>query len=376
MKTRASTSGRETRRGATHRPVTLRDVAKACGLSVYPVSRALAGCPGTVPETVEKIKRVAAELGYRKEQNHLARRLALSKSGKKPACKVVGILFPGNFGRVNYFFTLFRGAMGEMSSLGNSLLTIPTYDLAERKPLNITFPPAVERGEVDGLLVHLAIDANHLRYLREETTFGNRPIVVMCVPEPGIPSVFCDEKEGARLALSHLLSLGHRRILHFQRPTLGFPLTVRMEGYAVACSQAGLDMDSCLIPVPIGRDHEVDPLLEHALRRHPDATALMALNDPNALLACYACQRLGLRIPDDISVVGWDDTDPFPDANGINQLTSVRFDIAGMGSAAAGMLLSLVEDPTRTPVDVIMKPLLIERGSTTVPSKSQSGRIV
>jgi DNA-binding LacI/PurR family transcriptional regulator len=215
------------------------------------------------------------------------------------------------------------------------------------------------------------MDPQMLRHLREETAFGNRPIVTMCAPMNGFPAVICDEKEGARLALAYLLALGHRRILHFTRPSLGYPLSRRVEGYAAACSQAGLAMESSLSAVPIGHDHEVEVPLAEAVRRHPDATALLALNDPNALYSCYTLKRLGLRIPEDISVVGWDDSDPFPDANGVNQLTSVRFDIAGIGRAAANKLVALAEGAADTPVETVMPPELIARGSTAAPQRKQ-----
>ena len=369
MAGRPNETGRAGRGSGADRKVTLRDVAKACGLSVYPVSRALSGSPGVTPETVDTVKRVAAELGYNLARNDLARRLSLRKSGKQPPSHVMGMLFPSQFGKVNFFFKLFNGAMDEISARGYGFLVVPTFDLVEHRPLTVGFPPAVERGEVDGLLVHMGMDPQMLRHLREETAFGRRPIVTMCAPRAGFPSVICDEKEGARLALAHLLSLGHRRILHFSRRTLGYPLSRRVEGYAAACSQAGLKMATSLISVPIGHDHEVEAPLAEAVRRHPDATALLALNDPNALYSCYTLKRLGRRIPDDLSVVGWDDTDPFPDANGVNQLTSVRFDIAGIGREAARKLVALAEGAADTPVETVMPPGLIARGSTAAPHR-------
>ena len=97
--------------------------------------------------------------------------------------------------------------------------------------------------------------------------------------------------------------------------------------------------------------------------------ALMAINDPNALYSCYTIKRLGRRIPEDISVVGWDDSDPFPDANGVNLLTCVRFDIAGIGREAAGTLVALAEEPSGSPRNTVMKPELMVRNSTAAPQR-------
>ena len=101
-------------------------------------------------------------------------------------------------------------------------------------------------------------------------------------------------------------------VLYMGRPEGGYPSDERLAGYGEACAAAGAARDECLLRVGIADDHHVVEPLREALRRHPEATALLTLNDPNALHACYALERMGVRIQDDISVVGWDDTDPAP----------------------------------------------------------------
>ncbi len=355
------------------RHVTLRDVAHACGLSVYPVSRVLNGKPGVTEETAAKVMKVAAELGYNRAQNDLARRLSLRKSGKTPINHLIGVLMPSHLEKVNFFFSLFRGILETLSSSGYGMLMMPTYNLVEHRGVPIHFSPSVVRGEVDGLVIHQRLDSSLVRYLRQDAGFGDRPIVTMTSAMDEHPAVLRDERLGARLALAHLLALGHRRILYFTRQTVGYPLDERLIGYSDACAEAGLPMAQCLIPVPIVHDFLAEEPLCAALRDHPEATALMAQNDPTALDACYTIQRLGRRIPDDISVIGWDDSDPFPDETGRNQLTSVHFDLVGLGRKAAGNLISLIEGDEVAVDQVVMPPTLMARGTTAPPLEPSCG---
>jgi DNA-binding LacI/PurR family transcriptional regulator len=354
--------------------VTLRDVAKACGLSVYPVSRALSGKPGVTPETLAKVRKAADELGYNYGQNDLARRLAMRKSGETPVNHVVGLLMPNHVEEVNFFFSMFRGISTEISAGGYGLLMLPTYDQAEHRELTITFPPSVMRGEVDGLIAHTSLSDELLSYLREDTGFGKRPIIGLTANIKGCPSILPDVRLGAKLALEHLLALGHRRILYFHKDERQYPGNERLAGYQDACQGAGLEPINCLIPVSIPLDHLIEQPLRQAIAEHPEATALLTHNDPVAISACYIMQNLGLRIPEDISVVGWDDTDPFPDATGENMLTSIHYDILAMGRLAARQLIARIEGRATDEAPLTMPPTLMPRGSTASPAIAHSTR--
>jgi DNA-binding LacI/PurR family transcriptional regulator len=144
-----------------------------------------------------------------------------------------------------------------------------------------------------------------------------------------------------------------------------------MAGYGEACAAAGVDPAGCLVLVAITADHLVEEPLREALRRHPEATALLTLNDPNALHVCYALERIGVRIPEDISVMGWDDTDPLPDAAGNNRLTSVAFDIAEIGRTAARIVIEALAAPDRPLPDVTMPARLSVRSTTAPPPVRQ-----
>jgi LacI family transcriptional regulator len=349
------------------RPVTLRDVARHCGLSVFPVSLVLSGREGVAEATAARIRAAADKLGYRPELNQAARRLALRKSGSPPLNRVIGLLLPGHLGKVRFFYELFRGIAEEVSDHDFGLLVLPSYDPVSHQALPLELPPAVWRGEVDGLITHRGLSDELMDRLRHTPGGRSHPVVTLTGRIEGGGSVLRDERAGARLALEHLLALGHRRVLYLGRPEGGYPSDERLAGYREACTAAGLAADPCLLPVGITDDHLVLEPLREALRQHPEATALLTLNDPNALHACYALERMGVRIPDDISVVGWDDTDPLPDAAGNNRLTSVAFDIAELGRTAARIVIEALAAPDRPLPHVTMPARLSVRGTTAPP---------
>lgn len=348
--------------------VTLQDVAERCGLSLYPVSRALNGKPGVTPETVARVRAVATALGYDPRLNQGARRLALRRSGQQAVNHVIGLLVPGQLGKVRYFFEQFRGLTEAATAAGYGLLYVPTYDPVRGESLPWALPPSVLRGEVDGLVVHSGLDESLLQHLREETEFGGRPVVAITGYMPGCRAVLRDEYEGARLALAHLLELGHRRVLYLRRSVDGYPMSAREQGYRDACRATGVEAAAGLRPVWIEHD-DPDGMalpLRQALAQEPQATAVLAMHDPSALAAIYLLQRWGYRVPDDFSVVGWDDTDPWPDAGGENRLTSVHFDIAEMGRQAVQVLLASIGGAPPA-ADIIIPASLVCRGSTALP---------
>lgn len=317
-----------------------------------------------------RVRKAADELGYRQERNDLARRLALRRTGEKLANRVLGLVMPGHLETTAFFFDLFRGISAAASDAGYGMLVVPSYDLAKHESRPIELPPCVLRGEVDGLIVLHGFARELLQHLRQESDFGDRPIVSVLGQLDGCPAVLRDECEGARLAMAHLLSLGHRRILYFNKNASQYPEAEHKAGYRQACTAAGVDLDACLIPIPITHDHLAKEPFLLALRQHPDATALLAHNDPIAHLACYAAQEEGLRVPEDLSVVGWDDTDPLPGPDGGNRLTSIAYDIRAMGQAAARWVIETTEGGREGERLTLMPPTLVKRASTTCPART------
>ena len=333
-----------TRTQRQQRTVTLKDVADRCGLSIYPVSRALNGLPGMSAATAARVRAMAARMGYDPQCHHAARRLALRRHGRTSPNHVVGLLLPSHLGRVGFFFQLFRGVVEYLSARHYGVLVTYTYDVERHTGLAFELPPAYSRGEVDGVIMHGGLSPGRLARLRQ-TAFADRPVVTMVNPQPGCAAALRDEAGGSYLAARHLLALGHRQVLYMHYGARAYPMTAREAGYRRACRESGVEFRRCFHAVPVAGAQEGDPLgraLEAALRRYPAATALLALHDPAAISALRYLQQTGRRVPEDLSIVGFDDTEACPGPGGENLLASVHVDLVELGRHAAELLLQRI----------------------------------
>jgi DNA-binding LacI/PurR family transcriptional regulator len=353
-------------KSSIHKPVTMRDVARHCGVSVYPVSRVLSGKPGVNEETANLIRAAAAELGYDLSVQQSARRLALRKSGNQVLNHLVAVILPMPFTRVNFFHHLFNGISDVLTAEGFGLLLTPRYNLATQTAYD-PFPPAIARGEVDGLITYGNLEPTRLHYLRALPTFVEHPVVTIVGQTPGCLSLLRDEWRGGYLAVQHLLAVGHRRIGYCRRPTSGYPMDTREAGFAQACLDADADPTAVLAPIFIEHDNVVEKALHSSLVQQPRPTAVIAMNDPNALDVWFALQRLGLSIPDDVSIIGFDDTDSMPDPHGYNLLTTIHYPITDMGREAAGRLLAALQGQAWQQNPLIFPASLQLRASTAPP---------
>lgn len=349
----------------TKASVTLRDVARACGLSVFPVSKALNNKPGVNPKTVAKVHEVAKKLGYDFSQNHLARRLALSKSGKKSINHVIGVLMPNHFEESNFFFELFKGITEAASKKNYGILLLSIYDSCEKKKIELNLPPIVIRGEVDGILINGALNNDELHYLRERTQFGHSPIVAMNYKSSIGPTFMKDHRKAGEMALEHLILKGHRKILYYTKGEDSIPFKDMYKGYEDACDKYSIDIKDCLFPILIKHDHLIEYSLEEDIKKYSDATALIAHNDPVAISSYYYLRKRGVEIPRKLSIIGQDDSTPLLNEKGVNILTTIRFDIADMGRRAAKLMIDMIENKTvKTDID-FLAPSLVERSTVT-----------
>ncbi|GIJ74007.1 LacI family transcriptional regulator [Virgisporangium ochraceum] len=186
-------------------------------------------------------------------------------------------------------------------------------------------------------------------------------------PDHPVPSVGAADAAGATAAARHLLGLGHRRIGVITGPPDRLCARARLDGARAAMDAAGVPLDPALVRT--GLWFAFEDGLNHAreLLRLPDPpTALLCGNDLQALGACEAARRAGLRIPQDLSVVGFDDIPPASWCG--PALTTVRQPFTEMGAAAAGMVVSMAagRPPERTRVE--LPTTLIVRDSTAPPS--------
>ena len=181
----------------------------------------------------------------------------------------------------------------------------------------------------------------------------------------GVTNIVLDQERGARVALEHLLALGHRRIAFMKGQPFSSDSEDRWKGVCRVAQELGLEMDADLIV-----NLEVDdpspqvgyPYAKQLLARKKPFTALFAYNDISAIGAIRAIQEEGLRIPQDVSVVGFDDI-PWA-AFHTPSLTTVRQPLGKMGQIAAETVIRMIEDHGVSSSEIAIEPTLVVREST------------
>lgn len=264
--------------------------------------------------------------------------------------------------RGDYFYAAVAdGIQHEAERLGYSLaisvLNQPQTDL----------PRLIDEQQVVGVLAIGGGDVTD--HLLERIAERNMPLVTVdndSLLRP-LNSVVVDNQRGAYLATRHLIELGHRWIAVIRGPAKYKSLTERFYGYIQALVDAGITPDPRLIQPAISQGIPRKGRLEmqQLLRLDPRPTAVFAVSDRTALGAMDALQEAGLSVPDDISMVGFDDMPP--EAYAHVALTSVTSRRDEMGRTAVQRLHALVQDPTLPPVKIVMHTQLVYRDSVAPP---------
>ncbi len=332
-------------------PVTSLDVAQAAGVSSATVSRVLNNKGHVSPETRRLVLQTAERLGY--VANPQARSLAGGRS------HVVGLLVHGM--ESSYMGAIVRGIDRALSA---ALYDLMLYTTHYRQAQEADYVGAITRGLADGLLLVLPRDpAAYLASLQQQ----HYPY--MLVDHQGLGdyrrSVGATNVEGAYEATRYLIELGHRRIGFITGPqTLGCAVD-RLAGYREAMADAGLALDPALIRPGEFFQPQGFVCAEQLLALPERPTAIVASNDEIAFGVVEAARIHGLRLPEDLSVVGFDDT---PRASQVHPpLTTIRQPLEQMGQVAAERLLALIEDPTLVVERITLPTELIIRGSCCPP---------
>lgn len=340
------------------RRVTIADVAEAAGVSKTAVSFAFNNPARLNVDTASRIMEIADSLGYRPDP--VARMLTQRRTGS------IGILTPQALASIfaNPFFGSFSaGVAGVAEEAGYALHFI--------SPLHGSLTRAIGRATVDGVVaIGLAADHPELEQIRRA---GLPMVTVDSGPYAGHPSVDVDDEGGARAAAEHLLGLGHldMLVLGIERPEhaaheIEGVVARRLRGYRTAFEAAGRSLpDEAVVlaaaTIQGGRDAVV---AARAAGRRP--TAILAMSDAIAIGALQALHQLGLAVPGDVSVVGFDDvelaqsTDP--------PLTTVHQPVRGKGEEAVRLLLAAIDGRGEPPGHRRLATRLIVRASTAAPA--------
>ncbi|MCK8678043.1 MULTISPECIES: LacI family DNA-binding transcriptional regulator [Streptomyces] len=337
---------------------TLEAVAAHAGVSRATVSRVVNGGAGVRQPLAEKVRRAVEELGY--VPNHAARTLVTRRNGA-----VAVIIAEPEFRIFSdpFFEQQVRGISRELTAHDSQLVLLwvegpGDYDRIARY---------LGGGHVDGALAFSVHNDDELPSIIRRTgvpaVFGGRPGWPGATADQAVPYVDCDNRGGGRLAVRHLLDLGRERIAHIAGPRDQTSALDRGDGYrdVLLGADPGLTAQGDFTAASGAR------AMAELLERRPRLDAVFAANDLMASGALGVLRERGLRVPEDVALVGFDDvvsvaesTDP--------PLTTVRQDIEGMGRLMVRLLMRVLhqvepEPGADTPGSVIMPVELVRRAS-------------
>lgn len=327
---------------------TLADIARLAGVGLGTASRALSGAPNVSEPTRARVQRIAEELQY--VVSPQAAGLARGVTGR------VGVLVP-HLARW-YFGSVVEGLGRELGQAGLDVLLYNVGDVEDRAEFFRRLPA---RRKVDALVV-IALQVDDWQQRRLELT--GVQIVAAGGQTASYPHVSIDDHRAARQAVDHLIHLGHRDIAMLEaadpdQPTL---ISRRSVGYADALAEAGIALDDELIVQTTWGGENGAAAMGGLLSARRRPTAVFAHSDEVALGAIRTIRRVGLRVPEDISVIGIDD---HPSA-ALADLTTVHQDPFDQGKRTAELLVAMLrgdEVETRQ----VVPTFVVVRGSTAPP---------
>jgi LacI family transcriptional regulator len=329
--------------------LTIREVADLAGVSTATVSRVINGRAEVSERARKAVMRVVREHGY--STNRTARGLSGGRTG------LVGVTLP--VVHHSYFSVILDGAGEALYEHDMRMVLCPTHHEHERE---VTLLERLMQGTTDGAVLILPEESgDELSALHEH----GYHFVIVDPHKPldeRVPTVSAAHTSGASEAVEHLLSLGHRRIAAITGPRGWIATDERLRGYRAALAAVGVMPDPRLEVESDFSDRGGLEATERLLDLDEPPTAVFAFNDMMAIGAMQAARRHGIRIPEDLSIVGFDDT--FEASIVTPTLTTVRQPLAEMGRMAVALLVRLLQNQRIEAVHVELATKLVIRESS------------
>jgi len=345
------------------RRVTLKQVAERAGVSAAAASAALSGRRGTTrvsAETAEMIRKAAMELGY--QPNALARGLATRQTGVLAlAMPYAAAFWDGN----PFNQAIIHGTAEAAARTGFNLMLKTRLNHAWQE----WDAASVMDARADGVVI--VAPGTDQPLLKAVAAAGYPAVAAVCDPDDcPLSCVNAADLEGARAAVTFLVRLGHRRIGCLAGPPELGPSRPRLEGYRQALTVVGLETSDKFVTRTTPDERGGFRATVELLSRRPRPTALVAFNDLAARGAIDAARQMGLRVPEQLSVVGFDDADFAASLH--PPLTTVRYPSREIGAQALECLARLVQNGGLSPQSLIVPTQLVVRDSCVPPATDAS----
>lgn len=328
------------------------EVAEEADVSVATVSRVINGTGGVSKKLEQRVLNAMKKLHYHPS--------SLAQNLKKQRTMLVGVVVP----------ILEHPAYGRMASVIERKLFDYNYralicNSEEDEARENAYIEMLLRQRVEGIIINSsARDTQYLAELRK----NNIPIVLFDRTLQGVEciQVFCDNSLGGYTGIKHLVELGHRRIGVIAAPTYPEPIKNRIRGTQEAIADFGIDDDPALL---VTGDTQLFDMGYNAakqlLQLESRPTAIFALTDVTAVGVMHAAAEMNLKIPDDLSIIGYDDL-PVSSYT-IPPLTTVAQPLVEMGETAVELLLQQIENPDLSIEKAVLPTHIVVRGTTAPP---------
>ncbi len=312
---------------------TIKDIAKAAGVSVTTVSRALNGYSDVNEKTRKKIKDIAEQLDY--SPNTLARSLVMQKT------KTIGLLvseMKKSGIKDNFTYEVLCGINEASAMVDYDLILFSTSSSKQKEK---SYTQLCRERKVDGVIIQgIKTDDPYL----QEVIDSDIPCVLIDIPieGPSVGYVTTDNVLGGKKAVEHLIKLGHKHIGMVNGHNRAFVSQQRLEGYRQGLMEAGIPFNWGYILTGGFDEDQAQQAALSLLQKNPEITAIFCASDLMALGVLKAANQLGLKVPDQLSIVGYDDIVLAEYA--VPALTTVAQDKFLMGSEAAKLLVKMLDN--------------------------------
>lgn len=336
----------------------IKDVAKHSGTSISTVSNVLNKRRNVSDELVQRVLASVEELGY--VVNPMASSLKSRKSG------VIGVIISD----INciFFPPMLKGICNVLSAAG---YTVSLYDSKQKPDQEIKYIEYLRNTMAEGVILDSVAAGSKASYF-EKLIRSDNLMPIVCVENDmlrfGFDSVMIDNQAGARTAAGHLIEMGCRRIVHITNHNNSLVARDRLEGYWEALKEAGIRRDSALICEGDFSPQSGYEAMSGIIRKGVSFDGVFAANDQMAIGALRALEVAGISVPEDVKIVGYDNT--FVSSMVNPSLTTISVPSFQMGTSAAHLLLDRMKQQNSDPRRILLEYELLIRRSTVATAKT------